>query len=625
MPLSPSLLPIRTYILTRPHSLSLALLPTLTVKPTAAWRRKAACFLPHAATNAPRLRPHPSSSFSRRAWSSTPLRSAAAADAEEKKKGYYITTPIYYVNDKPHIGHAYTTLACDVIARFMRLDGRDVFFLTGTDEHGQKVEQSAAKAGKTAQDFVDEVSQNFRALAKTMEFTNDMFIRTTQPDHKAAVQALWKQLEAAGHIYLGTYEGWYSVRDEAYYTESELVDGKAPTGAEVVWVVKEPSYFFKLSAWQEPLLKFYEQHPEFIAPESRRNEVISFVKGGLKDLSISRTTFKWGVPVPGDDDHVMYVWMDALTNYISAIGYPEAGGKYQEFWPADLHVVGKDILRFHTVYWPAFLLAAGLAPPKRVFAHGWWTKDKQKISKSVGNVIDPVGLVEMFGLDSTRYFLTSEVPFGNDGDFSNDAFVRRVNNQLANELGNLFQRSLAFISKNCEGCVPKPASALTDADVALLKSARGLLATARPLVGEQQALHKYAEALNQVVNEGNRYFDEQAPWALKKTDTDRMATVLYVTIEALRSVALMYQPIIPTSASKLLDLLAVPAGQRTFAHIGAAAALTPGTPLPTPQGVFPRVEDPAAAAAAAAAPPKPPKQPKKPKAPKVPKEEQQQA
>ncbi len=570
---------------------------THTVRPVsaAAWgpTRKATAFVAGsaAARTSPFLRRQPPPTLLSRPWSSSSTPLAAAADA---KQGYYITTPIYYVNDKPHIGHAYTTLACDVIARFMRLDGRDVFFLTGTDEHGQKVEQSAAKAGKSPQAFVDEVSQNFRTLAASMEFTNDMFIRTTQDSHKAAVQALWKKLEAEGHIYLGAYEGWYSVRDEAYYTESELVDGKAPTGAEVVWVVKEPSYFFKLSAWQEPLLKFYEDNPGFIAPDSRRNEVISFVKGGLKDLSISRTTFKWGVPVPGDADHVMYVWLDALTNYISALGYPETGkaGNYGQFWPADLHVVGKDILRFHTVYWPAFLMAAGLAPPKRVFAHGWWTKDKQKISKSVGNVIDPNALVQQFGVDSTRYFLMSEVPFGNDGDFSNDAFVRRVNNQLANELGNLFQRSLAFIAKNCEGCVPDPASALTDADVALLRSARGLLATARPLVGDQQALHKYAEALNHVVNEGNKYFDEQAPWNLKKTDTDRMATVLYVTIEALRSVALLYQPLIPSSANKLLDLLAVPADKRTFAHLGADAALVPGTPLPKPEGVFPRVEDP---------------------------------
>ena len=527
-----------------------------------------------------------------------------SASASDGAKPYFITTPIYYVNDKPHIGHAYTTLACDVVARFMRLDGREVFFLTGTDEHGQKVEQSAAKAGKTPQAFVDEVSQNFRALADAMGFSHDMFIRTTGAAHKAAVQALWERLQAEGHIYLGAYEGWYSVRDEAYYTESELVDGKAPTGAEVVWVVKEPSYFFRLSAWQEPLLKFYAEHPEFIAPESRRNEVVSFVKGGLKDLSISRTTFKWGVPVPGDPDHVMYVWLDALTNYISALGYPDttAGSPYGKFWPADLHVVGKDILRFHTVYWPAFLLAAGLAPPKRVYAHGWWTKDKQKISKSIGNVIDPLQLVEQFGLDATRYFLMSEVPFGNDGDFSNDAFVRRVNNQLANELGNLFQRSLAFIAKNCEGEVPTTGP-LTPADEALLASARGLLGVVRPLVGEQQALHRYAEALNAVVNEGNKYFDEQAPWNLRKTDPDRMATVLYVTIEALRSVALLYQPLIPTSAAKLLDLLAVPPEKRAFAHVGADAALQSGTPLPKPEGVFPRVEDPAAAAAAAAAAP----------------------
>lgn len=432
-----------------------------------------------------------------------------------------------------------------------------------------------------------------------MSFTNDMFIRTTQDFHKAAVQSLWKTLEANGNIYLGAYEGWYSVRDEAYYTESELVDGKAPTGADVVWVVKEPSYFFKLSAWQDKLLEFYEQNPDFIAPESRRNEVLAFVKGGLKDLSISRTTFKWGVPVPGDDGHVMYVWIDALTNYISAVGYPDQQ-RCGEFWPADLHVVGKDILRFHAVYWPAFLLAAGVAPPKRIFAHGWWTKDKQKISKSLGNVIDPFELVGSYGLDATRYFLTSEVTFGSDGDFSHDALVRRVNTNLANEMGNLFQRSLAFVAKNCQGQVPQPGP-LTEADQRLLDSSRQLLASVRPMVADQQALHRYAEALNAVVNEGNKYFDEQAPWALRKTDPDRMATSLYVTLEALRPIAILYQPIIPDAASKMLDLLGVPADQRSFAHVGGDFALRPGTTLPKPTPVFPRIESSEAAPAAAKA------------------------
>ncbi|MFQ5939314.1 MAG: methionine--tRNA ligase, partial [Alphaproteobacteria bacterium] len=331
------------------------------------------------------------------------------------RTAYYITTPIYYVNDAPHIGHAYTSLACDVLARFMRLDGYEVKFLTGTDEHGQKVEKSATAVGMEPAAFTDKMSENFRALSHAMNFSNDDFIRTTEPRHIAACQALWRELKARDQIYLGAYAGWYAVRDEAYYSESEVIEGPdgkkvAPSGAEVEWV-EEPSYFFRLSAWQEPLLQLYEDNPDCIAPKSRRNEVVSFVKSGLKDLSISRTSFKWGVAVPDDPDHVMYVWLDALTNYITAAGYPDAEGKgFTSFWPADLHVVGKDILRFHAVYWPAFLMAAGLAPPKRVFAHGWWTNEGQKISKSLGNIIEPLHLVEEYGLDAVRYFLLREVP-----------------------------------------------------------------------------------------------------------------------------------------------------------------------------------------------------------------------
>jgi methionyl-tRNA synthetase len=355
---------------------------------------------------------------------------------------YYVTTPIYYVNDAPHIGHAYTTLACDVLARFMRLDGRRVKFLTGTDEHGQKVEKSARAAGMEPQTFTDKVSQNFRDLAKAMKFSNDDFIRTTEPRHIRACQAIWLALKERGEIYLGKYAGWYAVRDEAFYGEDELTTGPggkklAPSGAEVEWV-EEPSYFFQLSKWQEPLLRFYEANPDFIAPTSRRNEVISFVKAGLSDLSISRTSFTWGVPVPDDPAHIMYVWLDALTNYITAVGYPDTGSdEYKAFWPADLHMVGKDILRFHAIYWPAFLMGAGLAPPQRVFAHGWWTNEGQKISKSLGNVIDPLQLIERYGLDPVRYFLLREVPFGNDGDFSHRAMVNRLNGDLANDFGNL--------------------------------------------------------------------------------------------------------------------------------------------------------------------------------------------
>ena len=378
------------------------------------------------------------------------------------KDAYYITSPIYYVNDAPHIGHAYTTLACDALARFKRLDGYDVKFLTGTDEHGQKVERSAANAGIEPQAFTDKVSQNFRDLAQVMNFSNDDFIRTTEPRHITSSQAIWNALLHAGEIYLGTYSGWYAIRDEAFYGEDELsagADGKrtAKSGAEVDWV-EEPSYFFKLSAWQDRLLKFYDENPDFIAPRTRRNEVISFVKSGLDDLSISRTSFKWGVPVPNDAQHIMYVWLDALTNYITAVGYPDKDcSDFSTYWPANIHMVGKDILRFHAVYWPAFLMGAGLPPPKRVFAHGWWTNEGQKISKSVGNVIDPTHLVEIYGLDQVRYFLLREVPFGNDGDFSHRAIVGRSNGDLANDFGNLGQRVLSMIAKNC-GRLPRRSS-----------------------------------------------------------------------------------------------------------------------------------------------------------------------
>ncbi|WP_337995578.1 methionine--tRNA ligase [Oleispirillum naphthae] len=506
-----------------------------------------------------------------------------------EKPTFYITTPIYYVNDKPHIGHAYTTVACDTLARFKRLDGYDVRFLTGTDEHGQKVEKTAQAAGIDPQAFTDRVSQNFRDLAARMKFTNDDFIRTTEPRHAAAVQALWKRLEERGHIYLGGYQGWYSVRDEAFFTETELTKGPngeklAPTGAPVEWV-EEPSYFFRLSAWQEPLLKFYEDNPGFIMPAARRNEVLSFVKGGLQDLSISRTSFSWGIPVPGDDAHIMYVWLDALTNYITALGFPDTDAPlYKTFWPADLHMVGKDILRFHTVYWPAFLMAAGLEPPKRVFAHGWWTNEGQKISKSVGNVIDPYELIDTYGLDQTRYFLLREVPFGSDGDFSRRAMIQRKNSELANDYGNLCQRVLSMIAKNCGGAVPEPEDITAD-DNALLDQAGYLLDGVRAALDEQ-AFHDALERIWAVIRAANAYIDRQAPWALRKTDPMRMATVLYVLAETIRRLAILTQPFMPDASAAILDQVAVPAAARGFAAL--ATSLVPGTPLPPPVGVFPR-------------------------------------
>ena len=517
---------------------------------------------------------------------------------------YYITTPIYYVNDVPHIGHAYCTLACDVLARFMRLDGHPVHFLTGTDEHGQKVEKSAAAKGMTPQAFTDEVSQSFRDLAKAMNFSNDDFIRTTEPRHRIACQALWRKLveskapDGQPNIYLGKYAGWYAVRDEAFYGEDELRDGpngkkiSIVTGAECEWV-EEPSYFFRLSAWQETLLDYYETHRGFILPPSRRNEIVSFVKSGLRDLSISRTTFKWGVPVPGDEAHIMYVWIDALTNYITALGYPETGPAtlYAKFWPANMHVIGKEIIRFHTVYWPAFLMAAGLEMPQRVFAHGWWTVEGQKMSKSLGNALSPYLLIDTYGLDQTRYFLMREVPFGGDGDFSHQHFIRRINSELANDYGNLVQRVLSMIAKNCDGKVPEAGDLLAP-DIKLLTSALEIVDRMREAL-ETQAIHKAIDAIWGVIGDANRYVDEQAPWVLRKTDPARMNTVLWVLAEVIRHIAMLTQPLMPDASARILELLAVKPEDRTFAFLGVDHALKPGTSLPPPAGIFPRYVEPA--------------------------------
>jgi methionyl-tRNA synthetase len=520
-----------------------------------------------------------------------------------RERTYYLTTPIYYVNDVPHIGHMYTTLACDVLARFKRLDGFTVKFLTGTDEHGQKVRRAALDAGLTPQAFTDRVSRNFRDLAAAMNFSNDDFIRTTEERHARSCQALWRRLLDNGQIYLGTYAGWYAIRDEAFYAESELIVGPdggrtAPSGAPVEWI-EEPSYFFRLSAWADRLLALYEAEPDFILPETRRNEVISFVRSGLQDLSVSRTTFDWGVPVPDDPAHVMYVWLDALTNYITAVGYPDTEAEeFRRFWPADLHMVGKDILRFHAVYWPAFLMAAGLAPPKRVFAHGWWTNEGQKISKSLGNVIDPHALVERYGLDAVRYFMLREVPFGNDGDFSHRAIAGRINGDLANDFGNLAQRVLSMIARNCEGRVPAPGSLQTD-DERLTAAAAGLVDRLRAAIDRQQ-FHTALIAMWEVVADANGYVDRQAPWALRKTDPPRMRTVLYVLADVIRHLAILAQPFVPEAAGRMLDQLAVPIDRRTFASLAdRAAALAPGTPLPQPVGVFPRYVEPDAGEAVA--------------------------
>jgi methionyl-tRNA synthetase len=505
------------------------------------------------------------------------------------KRPCFLTTPIYYVNDRPHIGHAYTSLATDVMARWRRLQGRPVFFLTGTDEHGQKVEKAAKDAGMDPQAFCDQVSRHFRDLTATMGLSIDDFIRTTEPRHKDACKALWETLVAKGEIYLGDYEGWYAVRDEAFYGPDELTerDGVkyAPSGAPVEWV-REPSYFFRLSAWGDRLLEFYEKNPDFILPASRRNEVIAFVKSGLGDLSVSRTSFRWGVPVPGDDAHVMYVWLDALTNYITAAGYPADPATFATWWPAEMHVVGKDIVRFHAIYWPAFLMAAGIAPPQRVFAHGWWTNEGQKISKSLGNVIDPVRLVEEFGLDPVRYFLLREVPFGQDGDFSRAALIGRNNGELANALGNLANRTLSLIQKNCEATLPPPATR-TEADATLGALIDGLAATVGAHL-DRQEFHLALEAVMAAAREANGYITVQAPWALKKTDLARMADVLRILHDALRAFATVLQPFMPTTMAKLLDQLGVPEAARGLDDL--ATPLPGGLPLPPPAPLFAKIE-----------------------------------
>jgi methionyl-tRNA synthetase len=508
-------------------------------------------------------------------------------------KPFYITTAISYPNGAPHIGHAYEVLATDALARFKRLDGYDVFFLTGTDEHGQKIQQTAAKQGKTAAAFVDEMTALFKEMVSTLGCSNDDFIRTTDASHKATVTELWKRMEKAGDIYLSNYAGWYSVRDEAYYDEEEIEerDGKkfsTKTGTPVEWI-EEASYFFRLSNYQDKLLKLYADQPDFIGPPERRNEILSFVKGGLQDLSVSRTTFDWGIPVPGAPGHIIYVWVDALTNYLSATGWPEKTER-NKFWPADLHVIGKDIVRFHAIYWPAFLMSAGLPLPKRVFGHGFLFNRGEKMSKSVGNVISPAELVGEYGVDQVRYFFMREVPFGQDGNYSHEAIIARINADLANDLGNLAQRSLSMVAKNCDAKIPE-CGTLSDADQAILAATDALLAECRTH-HDTQAINKALDAIWKVVADANRYFASQEPWALKKTDPARMATVLYVTADILRQVGILIQPYTPTAAGALLDLLAVPASERSFAQLGGGGRLKSGVALPAPRPIFPRYVEP---------------------------------
>lgn len=510
------------------------------------------------------------------------------------KPRFYITTAISYPNGAPHIGHAYEAIATDAIARFKRLDGYDVFFLTGVDEHGLKMTQTAAAQGITPRELSDRNAPLFKAMCDGLNISYSRFIRTTEPAHYESSQAIWKKMEEAGDIYLGTYAGWYSVRDEAFYAESETTVGedkirRGPQGTPVEWT-EEKTYFFRLSRYGEKLLAHYRDNPSFIMPETRRNEVESFVKAGLQDLSISRTTLTWGVPVPGGPGHVMYVWVDALTNYITGVGYPNTNAEnFRKYWPADIHVIGKDIVRFHAVYWPAFLMSAGIALPKSVHGHGFLLNRGEKMSKTLGNVVDPMDMASHYGVDQIRYFFLREVPFGQDGSYSHEAIVNRTNADLANNLGNLAQRSLSMIAKNCGGVVPQPGT-LSDADKAILAAADSLLAEAREFMKTQQ-LHLVLQTVWSVVADANQYFAASAPWELRKSDPAKMATVLWCTAEVVRQVAILAQPFVPAGAAKLLDLLAVPEAARDFASLGENGRLKAGTPLPAPSGIFPRYVD----------------------------------
>lgn len=508
---------------------------------------------------------------------------------------YYITTAISYPNGKPHIGHAYEAIAADVIARFQRLMGREVRFQTGTDEHGLKMAQKARELGQTPQQLADEMSSYFIKMCDGLNVKYDRFLRTTEPSHHRASQAIWQAMEASGDLYLDRYEGWYSVRDEAYYDESELVAGEggeklSPQGTPVEWTVEE-SWFFRLSKYQEPLLALYRDNPDFLQPESRRNEMNAFVSAGLRDLSVSRTSFDWGVKVPGSEDHVMYVWVDALTNYLTGLGFPDKTSDLSKFWPANLHLIGKDIVRFHAVYWPAFLMSAGLPLPRQVFGHGFLLNRGQKESKSVGNVTNPMELADRFGVDMLRYFLMREVAFGQDGSYSPEAIVLRANAELANSFGNLAQRTLSMIFKNLDGQLTDMPSAPADEE---------LESTVRVNIASLKASFEglmFSDGLERWMNAVfacNQYVDEQAPWALRKTDPDRMVAVLMTLFRCVHDLAIAVRAVVPDSADKLLDQMGIGAERRDFAALDHADwfpdLVASGFRVAQPVGVFPRLE-----------------------------------
>ena len=471
-------------------------------------------------------------------------------------KKFYITTPIYYPSAKPHMGHAYSSIIADFFARFKRIDGFQVHFLTGTDEHGLKIQRSAEKENVDPKQFCDQISETFRNLSKTLNLTNTDFIRTTEDRHKKTVQYLWNELLKNDDIYLSKYSGWYSVSDEAFYTEDEIeeIDGNKRSTlskSSVEWI-EEESYFFRLSKWEKPLLEYYDNHPDFISPSSRKNEVVSFVKGGLKDLSVSRKSFSWGIKVPNDKDHVIYVWLDALTNYISALNYPDKSDKlYKDFWPASIHLIGKDILRFHAVYWPAFLLAAKIELPLKVYGHGWILSGDEKMSKSKGNILDPIEIIKEYGLDPLRYYLIKEVSFGNDGNISQERLEDCINSDLANNFGNLCQRVTAFAIKNCDSLVPKDIEFQND-DLIILNKYKDNLEKIRKKI-DNQDINFYIEYIVNSLFEANKYFNDQEPWK-KKDDLTRLNTIVYTTLEIVRKISFLLFPIIPESSLKALKI-----------------------------------------------------------------------
>ena len=509
-------------------------------------------------------------------------------------KNFYITTPIYYPSGKPHMGHAYSSIVADIFARFKRLEGYNVLFLTGTDEHGQKIQKEAIKNNKDPKVFCDELSETFRSLTKILNLTNDDFIRTTEKRHHQSVTAIWNRLVDSGDIYLDKYSGWYSVSDEAFYDDDEIEEynGKKiskSSGSSVEWL-EEESYFFKLSAWSKKLLEFYKKNPDFILPVSRKNEVVKFVEKGLKDLSISRTSFTWGIPVPKNEKHVIYVWLDALTNYISALNFPNTEDKrYKAFWPADVHIIGKDILRFHAVFWPAFLLAAKLPLPKKVFGHGWILSNDKKMSKSLGNILDPLEIIDKYGIDQLRYYLVKEVSLGNDGSISLENLKNCINNDLANNYGNLCQRVFSFLKKNCDNKIPL-SSKLIDSDKKLLNNLKNSLPKLIELMNNQE-LNEYIKRVVSFSFDANKYFNDSEPWEVKKKDPERMNTILFTIVEQIKNISILLNPIIPHATNKILSMINLSGQNISIDNINDENILNNKKELGNLEILFTKIED----------------------------------